>query len=771
MNGSARVWGLVLFLAAGAMILAAPANVFLVESFFRQSRYDKALEALEAISPLSPRLMLVKAQCLHGLDRPTEALAVLERLCTDFGRAAEAPRARNLAVQILEESRDWEGEIRLLRQFMRDDGASAQTAAWRRLLAYTLLRVGRPDEALAELATAATPADLRTLVDILKESGRWQSYVETESQAVGSPARQRRLADLLFYNGDNAAARTHYEALVAAGHEDDELLERLLATLEAQGARKEALDVLQRLLRRHPADVGYHQKLGDVHFALGHLDEAMTSWHKIVDLNARDPQAYTSLAAVLTDHRLLPQALQVLREGQGVLGNGTLFVGEVVGILADLDRYQEAAACLVPLAVTDADRASELMVGLAGRNAVAARQCLGVLRTAMTTFPSVAEYYLLFDAVAAVMADGADAERELVQTLTKNFADQLDAVRTIASALRSRGRYGVALQLLVFVDGRSSGSQRVFNLMDLAEVEYALGRWQAALAHLGEVAASAGTPARLVDRALTMKGRILHDEVHDLPAARAHWAALAEATTASDRRALYRLQAARAAVDCFDFTAAAAELSALASTASSGLKAEVVYQLARVAALTGRFAEAVDLATRSLDEDPEGGSAQAALGLLSFLTVHLPPAGLPDEAVAEATGQLVGYLRRSTLLAARAMARYDADMAAVDPSAIPPALADEYLMLEADSARIRGVLDAERRALQRLCDEHAESPYRDGALIRLARSVRALPDGLPQARRALEEHLLTYPDSLRADEARTLLKELEASSKDRMGSP
>ena len=759
-------WAVVALLlwALAFEVLAAPGNVFLVESYFRQSRYDKALESMEGLSVLSPRLLMLKARCLHGLDKPGDALTVLNELITSHKRSSYAARARHLILQILEENRDWEAEIKQLRSYLSSEKGK-QAATWRRLLAYTLLRVGRPEEAIKELAMASSPADLRTLLDVLKESGQWQGFIEREGRQTQDKNRRRRLADLLFFNGDHAAARTHYEALVKEGMSDDVLLGRLLDTLEALSMKKEALEVLLKLVKSHPFDVGYHQRLGDVFFALGKLDEAIASWRKIVELNNRDPHAYTSLAAVLSDHRLLPQALAILHEGQSVLGRSNLFIEEMVKILGDLGRFEDGAELLIPLAVTEGELASEQMVKLASLSAKARSDCIKMLRAAIASYPSVNDYYLILDAVMAATGSTAALRKEIVESIISNYQSQPDGLRTIAAEFRQRERNTLALPLLRYVDGKIKGPQRVFNLMDLAEVENALGRWNSALAHLSEIASTAGAPSMLVEKAHKMKGYILHHSLRTLEAARKHWLALAQSTGAREDNFYYRLEAARAAIELFLFEDAGKELKKLSSLASSGFKAAVLFEMGRLAALEGHFDEALEHCSRSLNEDPEGESALSALELQLFMTANLPPDGLPEQVTKEVYGHLVRYLQLKTLLDVRAMARYDKQIASLKPEHIPPGLMDEYLMLEARSAHIRGDDRAESIALERIRKEQPKSPYRDGALIRLARILSKDKTKTKQATEVLEDHLLTYPESLQADEARNLLRKLKGATK------
>jgi hypothetical protein len=260
---SSRALAAVLALLPGACALGANGNPFLVESYVRQGRHENALKALEAFDALSPHLMLVKAQCLHALDKPAEAQAALRALLARHPDAEEAARARQLLLQVLEEGRDWEGEIRELRSWLAA-APPAQRLAWRRLLAFTLVRVGRPEEALAELRDAVEPQDLRVLLDVLKETGRWERFLEQErAAAAGDPARRRRLAELLWMRGDHAEARRLLDELVAGGAADRATLVRLLAVLEALRDWRAAVAALERLLALEPAELAWHQKLGD----------------------------------------------------------------------------------------------------------------------------------------------------------------------------------------------------------------------------------------------------------------------------------------------------------------------------------------------------------------------------------------------------------------------------------------------------------------------------------------------------------------------------
>ncbi|MBI3893437.1 MAG: CDC27 family protein, partial [Candidatus Wallbacteria bacterium] len=55
----------------------AAADFYEARAYFRQGKFQKAIEVIDQVASSPPELVLMKAECLEKLDRLPEALAVL----------------------------------------------------------------------------------------------------------------------------------------------------------------------------------------------------------------------------------------------------------------------------------------------------------------------------------------------------------------------------------------------------------------------------------------------------------------------------------------------------------------------------------------------------------------------------------------------------------------------------------------------------------------------------------------------------------------------
>jgi tetratricopeptide (TPR) repeat protein len=198
--------------------------------------------------------------------------------------------ARRLLTGLLDEDPMDADALRVLGYLEYFDG---QAEAAREVF-MTLLATGRyTNDALFYLGSLAE------LEGELEEAARLYSRVSAGEHLVTA---QVRLALLMFGMGRPELAIQHLEmfaqqnpaAELELGAVEAELLHRL-------GLPSDALKVYDRLLERHPEEVGVRYARGLLHVELGEVDAAIGDFAHIVALHPDDPTALNALGYTLTD--------------------------------------------------------------------------------------------------------------------------------------------------------------------------------------------------------------------------------------------------------------------------------------------------------------------------------------------------------------------------------------------------------------------------------------------------------------------------------------
>ena len=105
------------------------------------------------------------------------------------------------------------------------------------------------------------------------------------------------LAEAYLAKGDKTAAQTQMEAYVHKGGRDPATIERLAAQLSAEGRKKEAADILDRVNLIYPMDPEMHRTLGTLWLEQGNAAGSVREFQAVVARNPMDPaQAHYDLA-------------------------------------------------------------------------------------------------------------------------------------------------------------------------------------------------------------------------------------------------------------------------------------------------------------------------------------------------------------------------------------------------------------------------------------------------------------------------------------------
>lgn len=386
------------------------------------------------------------------------------------------------------------------------------------------------------------------------------------------------LGDVRLALDDPAAARTAYERSLDR-FPDSRLADRarygLARSLAATGDAARALEVLDDLIRREPADWLDKARLqvGKIELAAGRLDAAEQALAKV------------GPGPVLSEARL--------RRGQALMR---------------LARLDEAADLLVPLAADPADPASiEASLDAASVDLRRERpaDALKTLDAAMTRAgKSPLAPALAYRSAEALRALGRDAEaRARFDKVASDFpADPWadDALLEAARLAQKAGDHDAAAESARrLAEGHPDSKLAPDALLVLGKAEAAAGRADAAVAALEQIVGDGSKPPAA------------SPEVVD--AARYELAAAYRAAGKADR--------------------ADAMLAALGGSTNKKTAADAAFQLGRSHLEAGRFAEAAAEFGRSLDAAPDGPLADHALANLAAARIGLDEREPAAEAV------------------------------------------------------------------------------------------------------------------------------------------
>lgn len=339
----------------GARLLAARIEL-------AHGRFEAAHEVAAPLfggGPMAEAIADLRLRILEGLGRLDEAAAQLE---AERGRLAESGRADEADERALEIARLWgrAGRWDAMLEATRAAGAGAgdQTADESRLLAATALsRLGRAEEALAELgaAEAARPRFAARRIGVLLDAGRAaQAETEIASLLAGRPDADLAVAVALVERERFERAIPLLESARARDAASLEAGFRLASAYERVGRLEDAVPLFRGILERAPDFAPALNYLGYVWIDRAeNLAEALEMVERAVRLDPgngayvdslgwgylRSGRIPEAVAALERAARLLPDDATVLEH----LGDACLAAGER-GRAADAYRRAARAA-------------------------------------------------------------------------------------------------------------------------------------------------------------------------------------------------------------------------------------------------------------------------------------------------------------------------------------------------------------------------------------------------------------------------------------------
>ncbi len=142
--------------------------------------------------------------------------------------------------------------------------------------------------------------------------------------------------------GDLAHAVDDYEALFALEPDDVNIARGLARALSAAGRHQRVVEHLRTWLRGHASDALSLLLLGDAQQQLGQSEEAVKTWRQLLKMRPDDPAVYQQVSDRCQVAGLRAAALEILVEGQKILGNDELFAWELASLYLDAGRYGRA---------------------------------------------------------------------------------------------------------------------------------------------------------------------------------------------------------------------------------------------------------------------------------------------------------------------------------------------------------------------------------------------------------------------------------------------
>jgi len=246
---------------------------------------------------VSSDLLLAQAAALGDAGRPSEALAVLDRV------PADAPGARYQRARALRALGDPKAAWKL---YARGESLSFQPEV--RLLAEILVDVGRREEAATVLekgiaALGPLHGMVRDLARIRLEQRRPEDAwaVLTRAAEVFPGAVRMEQATLLAESGDLGGALSAAREADAQHPESSVFLGEVVRLLVGASRLPEAKVALDALRSRFPADADVARMEGFLAQREGRTDDAIRWYRSAVALDARSPEARNDLAFTLAE--------------------------------------------------------------------------------------------------------------------------------------------------------------------------------------------------------------------------------------------------------------------------------------------------------------------------------------------------------------------------------------------------------------------------------------------------------------------------------------
>ena len=744
LSGALASWVVAATMAA-VLAGSAAADYYEARAYFRQGKFQRALTALQPISPAPPELLLMKADCLVALERFQEAAEACRELLEKFPTSAFASKAMERQIDSLGRLRDYPALVKVLEQAVVQD--PAPDSPFLKELALAYVKAGQTARAIAALEASPTSRNLGLLASILKESKQLVPYLAESERAFDGSLQKARILGMMFLAAQNWQKAKDYLSKAAP------IEETLLALVEAARGLKDSAAqaaLYEKLSALEPGKGVYYEKLGELYQQRGDNPKALATWALLVTKLGPTPESFGWLGRVLLAHGFKRESLQAYLEARVRNDDPGLFRKEVAECHVALGEPAEAAREYLELAPASSDDVKAPLLTLAGSSDVAFAAVSGQLQAALATSPRQPEYYFLADDVLRLKGYGPPAEK-LVDDMCLAFQTLPRELLGYAEEFSGRGRLEEALRVAGCLVATAGGPELWDALFVQATLLRRAGRPTEALASLERLRASSPA-ADHVTRCDSLKGELLLEDLRQPAQARQVFEALAAAYPASPELPVWQLQAARAALGMLEFAAAHRLLDTVLRSSRADVKRAATYQLGKLALLEGKTEEATEAFASVPLEDTASPVANDALEELYFLTTH--PVQPADAAY------LKSYFLLSHYLSVGQMERYTTLAASLDPKGIPVVLAADFLVLQARAQRRQGKAAEAAHSLELLLEKYAGSALAPEAMLELGDLYEKELKDPGKAQKYLKDYVFARPASLELDALRERIQKL-----------
>jgi len=163
----------------------------------------------------------------------------------------------------------------------------------------------------------------------------------SNSQTYNYP-NQLRLAKTFETRGQLEEAEKIYADLYYKQPQNYQFYSSLFKIFSRQKKYDKALSLVKNQIEISKSKVSLYGDLGSVYFLLGKEKEATRVWDEALDFEPKNAFAYRTIANSLIENRLLERAIEVLKKGNAVSEDKTIFSYDIANFYSITMKYEEA---------------------------------------------------------------------------------------------------------------------------------------------------------------------------------------------------------------------------------------------------------------------------------------------------------------------------------------------------------------------------------------------------------------------------------------------
>ncbi|MCX6169252.1 MAG: tetratricopeptide repeat protein [Ignavibacteriales bacterium] len=151
------------------------------------------------------------------------------------------------------------------------------------------------------------------------------------------------LAQSFEQTGQLEKAEAIYKELSDAQPWNNIFFEALNKILISQKKYQQSVDLLNNKIKQNPADINLYGLLGTTYFIMGQSDSAFEIWEKGLALNPSTFIGYRIIANYAIENRAYEKAIDILKRGNKISTDPTIFSMDMANIYAANMKYKDAA--------------------------------------------------------------------------------------------------------------------------------------------------------------------------------------------------------------------------------------------------------------------------------------------------------------------------------------------------------------------------------------------------------------------------------------------